>query len=65
MPADMVVEPEIPCYLVVNDGGFGISEQVRISNYKEVTSQGIPAPDRKEKILKIKPSNIFEQKLPN
>lgn len=31
MPVDSIVEPTITCYLVVDDTGFGISEQVKIA----------------------------------
>jgi len=30
-PVDSIVEPDMPCYIVVEDTGFGISEQVRIA----------------------------------
>lgn len=30
-PGDMVVEPTLPCYLIINDTGFGISEKVEIA----------------------------------
>ena len=35
MRVDMVVEPTIPCYFVISDSGFGISENVKISKTDE------------------------------
>ncbi|MCL5772123.1 MAG: uroporphyrinogen decarboxylase family protein [Actinobacteria bacterium] len=31
MPVDSIIEPNIPCYFVIEDTGFGISEKVKIA----------------------------------
>jgi len=67
MRVDMVVEPTIPCYLVVNDTGFGISEQVKISKTDEISDiysrEFIPQIEKEEDIEKIKnPKVSFNKK---
>jgi len=31
MPADSIVEPTLPCYRVINNSGFGISEEIDVA----------------------------------
>lgn len=66
MPVDMVVEPNIPCYLVVNDTGFGISEQVRISKTDETSDiysrEFTPQIQNEEDIQKIKNPKVTVDK---
>jgi len=64
MPADMVVEPTMPCYLEVKNTGFGISELVSVvKTDKEsgIYSRGFtPQINNEEDIDKIKnPKVIF------
>lgn len=58
MPVDSIVEPTIPCYLVVDDTGFGISEQVKIAktdDKSEIYSRGYTRQIKNEEDLeKIK-----------
>jgi len=67
MRVDMVVEPTIPCYLVVNDTGFGILEQVKISKTDEISDiysrEFRPQIEKEEDIEKIKnPKVSFDKK---
>ena len=67
MKVDMVVEPTIPCYLVVSDSGFGISEQVKISKTDESSDiysrEFRPQIEKEEDIEKIKnPKVSFDKK---
>jgi len=66
MRADMVVEPTIPCYLVVSDSGFGISEKVKISkndkNSDIYSREYKPQIEKEEDIEKIKTPKVFFDK---
>ncbi|MCL4385497.1 MAG: hypothetical protein M1326_04190 [Cyanobacteria bacterium] len=70
MAADMVVEPTLPCYLIVDDTGFGISEKVEIArtdNNSDVYSRGfIPQIKNEEDLDKIKtPIVEYDEKSTN
>lgn len=58
MPVDSVIEPTIPCYLVVDNSGFGISElaEVAITNKEsDIISRGFnPQIQCEEDLEKIK-----------
>lgn len=66
MRVDMVVEPTIPCYLIVGDSGFGISEQVKISKNDEssdIYSREFESQiEKEEDIEKIKTPKVFFDK---
>lgn len=66
MRVDMVVEPTIPCYLVVSESGFGISEQVKISKTDESSDiysrEFKPQIEKEKDIEKIKTSKVFFNK---
>ena len=66
MRVDMVVEPTIPCYLVVSDSGFRISEQVRLSKVDESSDvysrEYKPQIEKEEDIEKIKNPKVFFNK---
>ena len=70
MPGDMVVEPTLPCYLIINNTGFGISEKVEIAktdNDSDVYSRGFIQQIKKEEDLeKIKTPIIkYDEKSTN
>ena len=58
MPSDFIVEPILPCYLVINNSGFGISEEVNIKKTDEssdiISREFIPQIQDEEDISKIK-----------
>lgn len=67
MPSDFIVEPILPCYLVINNTGFGISEEVDIAVTDDssdiVSREFIPQIQNKEDIEKIKiPGVDFDSK---
>lgn len=66
MRVDMVVEPTIPCYLVISDSGFGISEQVKISKTDESSDiysrEFKPQIEKEKDIEKIKTPKVFFNK---
>lgn len=66
MRADMVVEPTIPCYFVVDDSGFGISQQVNTSKIdvnSDIYSREYKTQiDKDEDIKKIKNPKVFFNK---
>ena len=57
MPSDFIVEPILPCYLVINNTGFGISEEVEIAKTDDksdiVSREFIPQIQDEEDIEKI------------
>ncbi len=67
MRADMIVEPTMPCYLMVEDSGLGISENteiIRVDTTNEICSRKyIPLIQKEEDIEKIKfPEIRFNKK---
>lgn len=68
MPSDFVIEPILPCYIVINNTGFGISEEVNIavtdSSSDIISREFIPQIQNDEDIEKIKiPKVNFDNKL--
>jgi len=67
MKVDMIVEPTLPCYLVVDDSGFGISEQVKVSTTDKTSDiysrDFIPQIENEDDIEKIKnPVILYDKK---
>lgn len=57
-PSDFIVEPILPCYMVINNTGFGISEKVETAitddNSDIISREFIPQIQNEEDICKIK-----------